>query len=75
LPNDDHLYSAMSCYWVNEFNQNVIETYLFDFHQDIYGWFIEIIFHDYIRDNIAIKSEDELKELLAQDAQWIKDHQ
>jgi len=72
LPNDEHLYDAMSCHWTNEIGENLLETHLFDFSKDIYHWFIEIELIEYIRENVIVKSEEELISLLKKDEQAIK---
>jgi len=72
LPNDEHLYNAMSCHWINEAGENLLETHIFNFNKNIYHWFIEIELIEYIRENVIVKSEEELIDLLKKDEQQIK---
>lgn len=44
-----------------------VETYIFDFEQDIYGDEIIIRFYDFIRDECKFNSIDELKEQITKD--------
>ncbi|MEN8906897.1 MAG: bifunctional riboflavin kinase/FAD synthetase [Clostridiales bacterium] len=51
-----------------------IETFIFDFNNDIYGESIEIIFIEMIRDEIKFKNKDQLIKQIKIDVDKVKDY-
>ena len=56
----------------NDFSSSV-ETFIMDFHGDIYGKAVKLIFFDRIRDVKAFAGMDELKAQLQKDEQTVRD--
>ncbi|ATG97395.1 riboflavin kinase [Mesoplasma lactucae] len=72
LPNIEKPFDGMSCYWINEKQECVVETYLFNFNQEIYGWNIRTQFVNFLRDGVAVNSDEELKKLLKNDEENVE---
>ena len=53
-------------------NQVTIETFIYDFSDDIYGSFVEVIPEKYIREEKAFDSLDELTEQISRDIETAK---
>lgn len=51
----------------SDIHHNLIETYIFDFNNDLYGKEIEVNFIDKIRNEIAFSSEKELQDQIKKD--------
>lgn len=53
-------------------NKIHVETFIFDFNQDIYGEQLELIFLQKCRNEVKFSSLDDLKSQIAQDVIWAK---
>ncbi|QEH61869.1 riboflavin kinase / FMN adenylyltransferase [Spiroplasma chinense] len=65
-------FMGAGCYWKNEMDEEVFETFILDFDKDVYGWKVDITLIEKIRDNLKINSLDELKETLANDVEKVR---
>lgn len=65
-------YKGAGCYWINELNQKVLEINILDFDKDIYGWEVEITPICKLRNNKKVNTIEELKELLKQDVEKVR---
>jgi riboflavin kinase/FMN adenylyltransferase len=45
----------------------ILETHLFDFNKEIYGRYVEVHFHQKIRDELRFQSLEELKDQIVKD--------
>lgn len=59
---------------VGETSRKIAETYLFDFHKDIYGKFVEVELYAYERPEVKFHSVEELKEQVQKDIQFGEDY-
>lgn len=59
---------------INLLDKPLIETYIFDFEDDIYSKNIEVLFYKRVRDEIKFDSVEELKNQLIQDEELIKNY-
>lgn len=57
---------------IDELDKDLLEVYIFDFHQDIYGKIIEIEFISFLREERYFSSVEELKKQLEKDYQFIE---
>lgn len=68
----DKIYSAMTNIGnhptIDKLNHNIVETYLLDFNEDLYGKTIEIRFLSFLREQKQFSSLEELKEQLTKDS-------
>lgn len=58
--------------WVYRKNLKIFESFIFDFDKNIYWEQIEVILLEKIRENIKVKSFQEVKELIKNDVKQIK---
>lgn len=69
---DDKIYSAMTNIGnhptIDKLNHNIVETYLLNFKEDLYGKTIEIRFLSFLREQKKFSSLEELKEQLKKDS-------
>lgn len=56
---------------INRLQNEIIETYIFDFNEDIYGYNVHLQFLDFIRDEKEFISVNELKKQLEKDKNTI----
>ncbi len=59
--------------WSANNKNNLFESHIFDFNENIYGREIEIIILEKIRENKKFKNIDELKRQITSDIQYIKE--
>lgn len=55
-------------------SRKIVETFLFDFNEDIYGKFVEVELYTYERPEIKFNSLEELKKEIQKDIQFGKDY-
>jgi riboflavin kinase/FMN adenylyltransferase len=73
---DNIRYKSATSIGLNPTVENIktpkIETYIFDFNEDIYGTEVSLLFHHYIRDEEKYDSLEELKVAIANDVKTIE---
>jgi len=72
LPNDEHEYDSMTCYWITPKREHLVETTIFDFNRDIYNYYIKVEFIEFVRDVKKVADEVALKALLTADETQIR---
>ncbi|ATZ16346.1 riboflavin kinase [Entomoplasma freundtii] len=72
LPNETEPHWGMADYWNSPGFGMTLETYIFDFDKDIYGWVITIELVQFYRENTPLNSEEEIKTKLTSDYQALK---
>ena len=59
---------------VGEANQRVVETFIFDFNQNLYGKKIGVELYDFIRPEEKFDSVDKLKKAMERDTKKAKEY-
>jgi len=73
LPNDEHEYDSMTCYWITPKREHLVETTIFDFNRDVYNYYIKVEFIEFVRDIKKVRDEETLKTLLSADEAQIRE--
>ncbi|WP_339022295.1 riboflavin kinase [Spiroplasma endosymbiont of Crioceris asparagi] len=66
-------YIGYSCYWKNQNQQIMFETYIMNFSQDVYGETIKVVPRKFISMNIKAKNLEEVKAKITKDIEKAKE--
>lgn len=73
IDHDGRHFLGAGCYWINKQGQDVFETHILGFDEEIYGQSVTIKPIQKIRNNKKVNGIDELKSMLEKDVEMIKE--